>query len=423
MASVVNVPVMGFNPLAQGMGIAKSLGNLSQQALQLNVQRQTMPGQISAQNAQNNIISQTAPNKIGAMNAQYQGQENTAIPLAKANLGLAQARVPAMQASTASTVQGTKFAPLTAAVSAQNSLNAQAKMGQMGSRYGQAYQYAKMLSQMSPPARAAYISLHQTEYNKNLAALAGPQPAQSQPLNLLTPDLMKNTLGYAPQQAPTPLPAQQSPSPASGQPMSAEDATVARANQMYANKQLTTTSQQNRYQAGVAMERFLNNPQMSDALDKLGTYAGPMGAVQKIYDMATGDPKYTAYKSASSQMAPILSGGISGLEGFAKTNQGLNEGLNFFKRAQDVLGNNPEQAQQYINQGKRVLSAELQSIGATAHPVFNTSRVPGQPDVNTHTAPIGSTSMAKVQGPDGKIYNVPMSDVDGAVASGGHRIG
>tara|TARA_R110001632_G_scaffold216892_1_gene345323 strand:+ start:9145 stop:10464 length:1320 start_codon:yes stop_codon:yes gene_type:complete len=390
MASIVNISPYSQNPLALGLGMAQGLGNLSRQGMQNQLMRQTLGSQVSAQNAQNSLISGSEPDKLSALNAQNQGIEQTAVPMAHANLGLSQARIPALQASTSATQENTRLAPLGSAIQAQNAINMQAKMGQTGSRFGQMYQLSKGLSSMAPPAREAWIAQNQGAYNQMLHTLASPQPqAQGPSMNVLSPELFKNSLGYSPQMSqPAPAQAQsQSPQPGSVPqeslgPQSADDQLVARANQMSANQKLTTTAQQNRYQAGVAMEKFLNNPQMSDQLNKLGTYAGLKGSAEKYWDMATNNPRYTQYKSSVSQMAPILSGGISQLEGFAKTNQGLNEGLNYFKRAQDVLGNNPEQAEQYINTGKQILSSELQSIKQTNQPLFSLNRQQGVSDIN-----------------------------------------
>lgn len=383
MFSIGNLTPPHLSVLQDALNFAQQQDALSKQGLQLGALRQTMPGQISAQNAQN------------------QATTNTAVPIANANLGVDQARAPLMNAQTNQITQSTRLAPLTAAVQAQNSINMQNRMAQSGNRFGSSFQLSKMLQGMSPAARYTWQSQNQGLYNQMLAGLAaGNQTQESPHQSIISPSLLSGTLGKmysVPQQEQLQAqPKQPQPSSNSGMlngipytypglqntgPMNGNDQQVARANQMEANKALTTTQQQNRYQAGVALEKFINDPAMNDQLSKMGTYSGLGGQLQKTFDMIGNNPRYTQYKSAVSQMAPILSGGISQLEGFAKTDKGLNEGLNYFKRAQDVLGNNPEQAQQYINTGKQILSAELASIKSSTQPLFNVNRSPSSPDI------------------------------------------
>ena len=411
MVSVGQLTPMNFNALQAGLQMAQGLNELQKQNLQNGALQHTLPGQIAAENAHN------------------QGITNTSVPLSNASLGAAQARVPLMNAQTGQVLENTKLSPLTAAIQAQNSANMQDRMAQSGSRFGQSYQLNKALASMSPPARMAWIAQNQGEYNKMLAGLSqGQSSPAAQMSTLLTPELYKRTLGYAPQLTSVqqqPAPQQQSPlmggiplrsgmslsqptpqglsqQPISENPslggLSPQDEIISRANQMAANQKLTTTQQQNRYQAGVALEKFLNDPEMNAQLSKMGTYAGISGAIQKVGDMATGNPRYTQYKSSVSQMGPILSGGISQLEGFAKTDKGLNEGLNYFKRAQDVLGNNPEQAQQYIDTGKKILSAELSSIKSSSQPLFSTNRSLGSSDVAKSAPKLKSSVVLKSSG-------------------------
>lgn len=156
--------------------------------------------QIKAQGLsdKNRLFESVEPGTIAATNATNQATAQTAVPMAHANLTTQQEK--------------NKYLPLTTAIAAQNSLNKQQQLGQMGSRFGTAYQLARMVQSLPNAVRDQWFSIPGNAANYNRAiAIVGNQlfnqsPSQSAGLskNFLIPALQKaGLLSLAPSKANT----------------------------------------------------------------------------------------------------------------------------------------------------------------------------------------------------------------------------
>jgi len=365
-----------------------------------------------------------------ARNAYYQNQiakaaAGVAPQMVQAKLGLSQAQIPLVQANTAHTQEGTKLMPLQAAIEAQNSQNVLDRLGQSRSRFGQAYQMSRMLRAMSPAARSAWMANHQQQYDQmtadiangvNSGAISSQSLQQSSPNTLITAQLLQQS-GIPPATMASPVTQQQqraggvkAPNPMQGVPQSMaapqgaqlgnaiksalgngmqqqpsqpfmetapQTAQIRRASKMAANKDLTTTTIQNQAQSGAALEKFINGPNATKMLSALSSYPGIGGSLEKEYDKLKGNPKYLQYEEAQKQFAPFIAGGISQLEGLAKTDHGLNSALDTLKKNQLNFLNSPEQGVQYFNNLKQLLASRNAALQSAAHPMFNVQRIQG----------------------------------------------
>lgn len=345
--------------------------------------------------------------------------------------------------------ENTHLMPVNTAVSAQDALTQMGRLGQSQSRFGQAYQLAKTLQSLSPAARSAWIAQNKAPFTNMLSMLANkvgqqnqysapqvlntswlkqqlnmPQDNQSSstPTTLISPNQQQAIA--LPSQNPQPTNTTQQPdmgaTPFQSTPQIAN--TVGRASQIDANKKLVTNNTRQRLEGAQIFENLQQTPPFKSALQALTLYPGPNGKVQLASDMANNTLRYQKYNAAMQQLLPIAAGAISQMEGFAKTNEGLKTGLNFFRKGMGLVGSDPSAAREYINRGLALLNSEYKSIKSAAQPLYNVD-INNQDAVSQragdHSTP---TAIIKIRAPDGTIRHVPIADKKAALSAGGRLV-
>lgn len=336
-------------------------------------------------------------------------------------------------ANAAHTQAATKLLPLSAMIQAQNAATSMGKLGQSQNRFGKAYQLVKSVRAMPEAQRSVWFKNHADAYNQAINdlgnAIGQPKPTVQ---NYLLPSVFKraginlpnngntnNASSPGQSGAPMSQPSanargllsslltpnfQGSPNAATEnagntntpeQPNTASPNTsfsdnpqsigeFERASEMNANKKLGDTKVRQQMLMGKALENFINTPTVQKAFQVLSQYPGIGGSIQKEIDQKIGNPKYVDYESATNQLSSLLAGGISQLEGFAKTDKGLQAGLNFFKKSQSTLSSNPQLAIKYFHKGMDLLKSRLQALKEVGQPMYNVSlNTPTQNNVST----------------------------------------
>lgn len=311
-----------------------------------------------------------------------------------------EAQLPLLEAQTGLMQERAKYLPVTAAVGAQNALNRQALLTSMNLRRGPAYQLRQLVMSMPGPARAAWEAQHQTAWNAILAKTAQDNLVQANAPDIVSGVLRNmgilpstpphNITSSEPHQEQTqpekvilpskpieePIQAaltdlQSSPTSQEGfQSTPAQTALTARANEIAANQAVTTTTTRQRAEAGEALEKYLSSPQVKNSFNTLSHFAGHLGEMKSLWDKLANPEAYSQYLSANQQLGSILAGGISQLEGFAKTDHGIKVAVNFFKKAKSLLGTDRQAAIDYFNRGLNLLRERNDSLQATAQPIF-----------------------------------------------------
>lgn len=358
---VLNPQILNFqqaNPFIEGMQSGDTLANdtLQQQLNMLKMKNQAI---------QNQYLPQTIQEKI--QNAITSGK-------------LMQAQIPETQARTNLTNVQAKFEPLRQLIAAQNSTNSM-------SRFGAAYQLSRTLQNMAAPARQAWIAQHQDEYNQMLSDLGAKNNNQQ---SLITPELLKqffpNLTTNQPQASGTPTQniketlgnALNAGAP-QNQPFASTPEQTAQtqlANELAANKELTTGASRTRYEGAISASNLLNQPVVNKSFNVLSNYSGLEGKTRAQLQRLMNPEEWADYSSAANQLSGILSGSIKALESMPTSNEGLRKAQNFFEQAQDALWTSPKAAMKFYNNGRELLDAEAKSLQATANPLFNVNRLP-----------------------------------------------
>jgi hypothetical protein len=159
-------------------------------------------------------------------------------------------------------------------------------------------------------------------------------------------------------------------------------AQLQKASELSANKDLTTGKTRTRAEAGVALENMLNQPVVRQSFDTLAQYSGLAGQGSAYLKKYTSPEEYANIQSATEQVQRVLAGSIGTLEGYPTSDFGAQQGLKFFKMAQQYIVNNPSAAYDYFNKGLQAVRAESESLQAAASPVFTNdaaNRLPAAP--------------------------------------------
>ncbi len=179
-------------------------------------------------------------------------------------------------------------------------------------------------------------------------------------------------------------------------------------------KKTTTAKTFNRIEAGVALENLLNSPQLNNAFDIMQKYQGAYGAgfLKEAQGWAQNDPRYQELQSARNQFNGIISGSLSALEGYPSTDHSVKMAKQYFQSAQRNFNMSPEQAKADLAMGKSFARAEVESLMSTTPYQIG--------DIIHHAQPTPPTppSMTRVVGPDGKLYNIPLANLEKAKARG-----
>ena len=165
-----------------------------------------------------------------------------------------------------------------------------------------------------------------------------------------------------------------------------------------------------------AAENYINSDAATKAFDTLSLYGGLAGKGKQELQKYLNADQYADYLSAKEQFMTGVAGAIGQLEGFGKTDQALNQGLNFFKLAQaNLQGEKPNiaAALKFFQDGKDILNAKYNSLYQATHPLFDTQdRNPVQ-QVNLQEQLQNKTPQGQVTVEiGGKQYRAPADKLD-----------
>lgn len=347
--------------------------------------------------------------------------------------------------------QQIKYTPLEMLIKAQGA-------SQSASRFGGAYQLAKSLEAMSAPAREMWIANNQDQYNQMLADLANKQNT-----NMITPDIINKFIpGAVPASAPAgnasmpagglagtanPQPAQlqqapmqaapQAPGGMAGNPQPPMQAApppgqfapstpdqvnqVKLANQMSANKALTTNATQRQLEGAIQVENIVNDPKIQQQVKDAAQYAGAMGKGSAAIDaLSQTNPKaYENYVALKDQTMPLLFNRIKTLDQMGGTDTQREELMGLYKKAMDSATSNPAQFITQFNNLTSTLDTIAQSVQKSATPIAPVNRLEGVKAIPEKGA--SNQGMVTVIAPNGMAGQIPADKVDAALKKGFKR--
>lgn len=326
--------------------------------------------------------------------------------------------------------QEMKYMPLKYAIEAGNSMRAT-------DRFGGSYQLAKTLQSMSPAARESFIADNQEAYTQMLADLGNkvkedkqgrgndivsrmanqffPPPTQDNLMlgpedqkRLAQAGIAKPQGGVLPPmgglagqpQSMQPLPMNQNvASQFASQPDQVERQRLA--NQMSANKALTTSKAQNQMEGAVQVQNILADPGMQSRADSAAQYAGALGKGKaSVAALSQTNPKaYEDFLTFKNVDMVLLNNRIKMLDGMGATDAQRQELNGLYTKAMDSLTSNPEQFKTQFKQLQTSLANVAQSVQKSATPIFPVDRLQSgqiqsaqpQPPMAAQQAPMNGT--------------------------------
>ena len=305
--------------------------------------------------------------------------------------------------------QEMKYMPLKYAIEAGNSMRAT-------DRFGGSYQLAKTLQSMSPAARESFIADNQEAYTQMLADLGNKVKEDKQGrgndivtrmANQFFPPPQDNlTLGQEDQNrlaaagiakpqgagmpqmgglAGQPPPMQSLPmNPNTASAFASQPDQVERqrlANQMSANKALTTGKTQTQMEGAVQVKNILSDPALQSRAESAANYAGAAGKGKSaITALTQTNPKaYEDYLTFKNVDMVLLNNRIKMLDGMGATDAQRQELNGLYTKAMDSLTSNPAQFKTQFKQLQNSLANVAQSVQKSATPIFPVNRLePGQ---------------------------------------------
>jgi hypothetical protein len=374
-----------------------------------------------------------AQGNMGEAQAQYapQNERNKAYqlgvesqfaqPMAQAGLGLAQAKIPNMEATTAQTKENTRLAPLNALLKAQQT-------AQVGSRFGAAYQALNAIKQMDPIKRALYISQHQEKYSgwiNDLASKEGQNYITAQVMQHYFPELGLGAMhGNAPlpkgdvqreqanydnsdvkpdvidvnqgiggnnaniqkvltnaqgqndtSQLPQNVPGvNQGRFPTTPQ----QNEQLARAGNIYANNAADTAATRRQYEGAQQAAAIWNDPTVQkNALDA-AKYAGVFGQGKAaITALKKEKPQeYQNYLGFKEQLITLFENRLKTLDQMGSTDSQRKDLKDIFDKTMNALTSNPEQFIEQFNQLGEALDVVGRAVEKSATPIVDMPRLP-----------------------------------------------
>jgi Fe-S cluster biosynthesis and repair protein YggX len=327
-----------------------------------------------------------------------------------------------LSAQTDLTNQNAKFVPMDNLIRAQAALQSQ-------SRFGGAYNLSRMLQSMSKPAADTWIQQHQTEYNQMLSDLGNkdtPNYLSPQMMSQFFGDLMKqgatqvppngqpqgtSPLPMSPQQqasvqnkigtnaltvSPQEIAAMQMPAKLRFSPSTPEQVqAVQLANQMAANKALTTTATQRQVEGAKQIEEFVSNPTFKKQVQNAAMYAGALGKGKAFAAaLSRQNPEsYEDYLAFTKQTMPLLENRIKTLDQMGSTDAQKKTLADMFEKTANSLTSNPAQFVTQINQLTNTLNELAKSVQASANPLFKVNRLAGNKEIPMPNSNKNSTIM------------------------------
>lgn len=341
------------------------------------------------------------------------------------------------RAQTGLAAEQTRMLPLETLIKGQQG-------SQSASRFGGAYQMSKALEAMSPAARELWIANNQEQYNQMLMELGNKQNT-----NMLTPQVMDKffpgmglastaippsapsqpNMGQgmggapmpnapppnrppAPGMAPSGMPpsgmaASNMPPPSQFNPSTPEQIQqVKLANQMAANKSLTTNATQRQLEGAIQVENVINDPTVQRQVQNAAKYAGALGKGKAFADaLSQQNPQaYEDYLALKNQTMVLIENRIKTLDGMGATDSQREELKGLYEKTADALTSNPAQFVTQFNKLGTTLDTIAKSVQKSATPVSPVNRLEG-------FKPVGGDMVTMVSS-DGKRWRVPAASAD-----------
>lgn len=395
------------NPFLTGMKSGEQIvgGALQnqQQSLANQLAQATLP--YAAPSAQSQLQAQQLANALQQNTLKYapqMSQADLAIKQAQPGLinaqtGETRARIPLLGAQTSLTNEQAQYLPLETLIKAQQA-------NQSSNRFGQSYQLAKTLSEMSPAARSTWIANNQSSYNEMLANIANGKNNQE---SFITPQIMQK---YFPglqsqqsgnqqmQQAPQQMPGTQMQQPGLfAAPTPEQNEQTKLASEMSANQYLTTAATRRQMEGALQVENIVNDPRIQTQVINAAQYAGVMGKGSKaIAALSQTNPKaYEDYISLTQQTMPLLENRIKTLDQMGATDSQRKTLEDMFNKTSDSLTSNSDQFVTQFNALTKTLDTVAQSVQKSSTPVFDVNRLSGNAPISNPYQPPAQSQQAQ----------------------------
>jgi len=279
-----------------------------------------------------------------------------------------------------------------------------AQLQQQNQRFGTAYQMARMLNAMPQAARATWIAQNQDAYNQMLAELGNGGMRPSNALNNQE----------APTEAPNALTQSSPSSPRFLPPTPEQNAQIAKANQMAANKALSTAATERQMEGAIQVENIVNDPGVQQQVVNASQYAGAVRKGKAALDaLSQKNPAaYEDYLAFKNQTQVLLQNRIKTLDQMGATDKQREELEGLYSKTMDSLTSNPSQFITQFNKLGKTLDTIARSVQKSASPIAKVNRLEGYkeiPDMNDRVT---------VVAPDGRSGSIPSSQLQEALKAG-----
>lgn len=306
----------------------------------------------------------------------------------------------------------------------------QKQLQQQTSRFGSAYQMAKMLGAMPTAARATWIAQNQEAYAGMMAELGNQSPSQANaplaqptagtpaPINALTQPAQQpgaqppaNALA---QGMPQPQAAPAATSPRFSPSTPEQIAQLQQANNMAANASLTTAGTRRQMEGAIQVENIINDPSVQSQAVNASQYAGAARKGKAALDaLSQQNPAaYEDYLAFKNQTMVLLQNRIKTLDQMGATDKQRDELQGLYNKTMDSLTSNPGQFITQFNKLGGTLDTISQSVQKSASPIANVNRLGGFKGIKEGDGRVSIVS------PDGSTGSIPASQLQEAIKAG-----
>lgn len=236
-------------------------------------------------------------------------------------------------------------------------------------RFGQSFQFAKLLGALPAANRAAAIADNPEAFSNMLADLGNAANTslqnQDQNGNLtlnLTPEQQQNLINAGIAKIPP-----QSQNPFTNTPESIDR--QRKAAEIAANNALNTVKNRNQMEGTIQFETFMNNPTFMEKAESASQYAGAFrqgkGAVQKLFQ---SNPRaQTDYESFKHHDMTAIKNRIKQLEGMGSTDSQRKELNDMYDATLDSLTSNPTRFMTQLDN----LKSTMRRVGESVESSYN----------------------------------------------------
>jgi hypothetical protein len=257
----------------------------------------------------------------------------------------------------------------------EHALNQQ-KLSHQQNRFGQSFQFAKLLSALPAANRAAAIADNPEAFTNMLADLGNSANADLQQksgnyaLNL-TPEQQDNLIRAGIASVPNQNPFSSSTESINRQKKAAE---------ISANNALNTMKNRNQMEGAVQLEEFMGSPGFMQKAQSASQYAGAFrqgkGALQK---MLQSNPKaQTDYESFKHHDMTAIKNRIKQLEGMGSTDAQRKELNDMYDQTLDSLASNPDRFMTQLNNLKSTMRRVGESVDSSYNKLGYASQLPAE---------------------------------------------